>query len=126
MAYPALSDRRSHSRRMPIWGALLIALLLAFPATALALPPANDAFVAAELLTGSTATAGTSNVEATKETGEPNHAGTTGGHSVWYRWIAPADGVATIDTAGSTFDTVLGVYTGLTVDGLTLIASNDE
>jgi hypothetical protein len=33
-----------------------------------------------------------------------------GGRSIWYRWTAPADGTATFDTAGSGFDTLLGVF----------------
>ena len=32
----------------------------------------------------------------------------------------------TIDTAGSDFDTLLAVYTGSSVDGLTVVASNDD
>ena len=48
----------------------------------------------------------------------------TGGER-WYSWRAPGTGIATFDTAGSTFDTVLAVYTG-TADALTLIASDDD
>src|SRR4051812_46610388 len=107
MAYPALPDHHSNSRRMLILGALVAVLLLALPTRAFAAPPPNDAFAAAELLTGPTATASGSNAEATKETGEPNHAGNSGGHSVWYRWIAPEGGIATIDTFNSGFDTTL-------------------
>ena len=58
--------------------------------------------------------------------GEPNHAGQTGGKSVWYRWTAPAAGSVTVDTFGSGFDTVLGIYTGTTVNALTPVASNDD
>src|SRR5204863_9923489 len=64
--------------------------------------------------------------EATKETGEPNHAGNSGGHSIWYCWTAPDSGSVTFDTIGSNFDTLLAVYTGDTVNGLTLKASNDN
>jgi hypothetical protein len=125
MAYPTSIPHRP--KRACVLGMLLAAcVLLAIPCVAHALAPANDNFAAAELLTGSSATAGGSSTEATKETGEPNHAGNTGGHSLWYRWIAPADGVATIDTLTSNFDTVLAVYSGVTVDGLTRLASNDD
>ena len=48
----------------------------------------------------------------------------TGGER-WYSWRAPSSGIATFDTAGSTFDTVLSVYTG-TADALTLIATDDD
>jgi hypothetical protein len=64
------------------------------------------------------------NVRATKESGEPNHAGNIGGASVWYQWTAPASGSVTFDTIGSTFDTVLAAYTGSSVGALTSVASN--
>jgi len=67
-----------------------------------------------------------SNLGATKEAGEPNHAGNPGGASIWYGWTAPISGVATFDTLGSTFNTLLGVYTGNSVNALTLVASNDD
>ena len=40
--------------------------------------------------------------------------------------IAPADGGVAIDTAGSSFDTHLGVYTGDSVSGLSHVASHDS
>src|SRR5204863_391183 len=57
---------------------------------------------------------------------EPLHAGNAGGKSVWYSWTAPASGQATINTAGSSFDTLLGVYRGTSVSALTLVGSNDD
>jgi uncharacterized repeat protein (TIGR01451 family) len=66
------------------------------------------------------------NVGATKESGEPNHAGNAGGKSVWGKWTAPYTGSVQIDTHGSSFDTLLGVYTGVTVASLTPIAANDD
>jgi hypothetical protein len=63
---------------------------------------------------------------ATKEAGEPNHAGVTGSHSLWYRWTAPYSGAVTISTAGSDFDTTLGLYQGTGVGTLTALASNDD
>ncbi|MDB6057711.1 MAG: hypothetical protein JWO95_1555 [Verrucomicrobiales bacterium] len=67
-----------------------------------------------------------SNVGATKEAGEPDHGGATGGKSVWWTWTAPASGIVSITTDGSSFDTTLGVYTGTTVSALTSIAQDDE
>ncbi|HEX8066882.1 MAG TPA: hypothetical protein VF520_10175 [Thermoleophilaceae bacterium] len=75
-----------------------------------AAPPANDEVAGAAALTGSTASAAGSNVGATEQAGEPDHAGNPGGASVWWRWTAPADGVLRATTAGSGFDTLLGVY----------------
>lgn len=90
--------------------------------------PANDNFANAIALTlsNNSATATGYNTNATKQSGEPNHAGTTGGHSVWWKWTAPTAGSMTVDTLGSYFDTALGVYTGSAVNSLTTIGSNDD
>lgn len=102
-------------------------LFVLVPASASAAPPANDDFADAEVIsgTGPLAVDGT-NVEATKEAGEPNHAGNVGGHSVWYEWTAPGDGDVTVATCTSLFDTLLAAYTGNDVSGLTEVASNDD
>lgn len=69
-----------------------------------------------------------SNIGATNEFGEPRHAGKPGGSSVWYRWIAPSNGIARFNTRGSTFDTLLAVYTGANLLTLTSgsVAYNDD
>jgi sugar lactone lactonase YvrE len=67
-----------------------------------------------------------SNVAATKEPGEPAHAGDSGGRSVWWRWTAPSAGPVTLTTLGSRFDTVLAVYTGSAVNALANVTSNDN
>jgi hypothetical protein len=54
-----------------------------------------------------------STVGATKELGEPNHAGQPGGASYWYSYTALTSGTLEFDTAGSTFNTILAVYIGL-------------
>lgn len=106
---------------------VVVALFLARAAgPAHAAPPANDNFASAQVITGPSGAVAGTNVEATKETGEPNHAGSSGGASIWYAWTAPATGGYTFDTCASDFDTVLGVYTGTTVDMLTTVASNDD
>ena len=88
--------------------------------------PANDNFSSAFAISGSQGTTNGTNVRATKESGEPNHAGNAGGASIWYNWTAPASGSVTIDTIGSTLDTVLAVYTGSSVGSLTTIASDND
>jgi len=88
--------------------------------------PANAAFASAQALTGANATVTGTNVNATKESSEPNHAGNTGGKSVWYKWPPQASGTTTKDTAGSNFDTLLAVYTGGAVNSLTEVASNND
>jgi hypothetical protein len=89
-------------------------------------PPPNDKFANAQTITGSQGSINGTNIGATKESGEPNHAGQPGGTSVWYRWQAPANGPAAFKTSGSNFNTLLAVYTGSAVTSLTPIASNDD
>lgn len=88
--------------------------------------PANDLFASRILITGSSNQVSGSNLGATKEAGEPNHDGNPGGKSVWWTWTAPLTGLATIRTVGSSFDTLLAVYTGTAVNNLTLLASDDQ
>ncbi|HTH49453.1 MAG TPA: SBBP repeat-containing protein, partial [Candidatus Limnocylindria bacterium] len=76
--------------------------------------PVNDDFAARLPLTGVRITAAGRNLGATKEAGEPDHAGNPGGTSLWWRWTAPADGRLTLSTEGSDFDTLLAAYTGET------------
>jgi subtilase family serine protease len=90
------------------------------------LAPANDNFASAQVLTGTTATATGTNTAATKEPGEPNILANLGGKSVWYAWTAPSSGTVKINTEGSNFDTMMGVYTGSTVSALTTVAQNDD
>jgi hypothetical protein len=53
-----------------------------------------------------------STVGATKEAGEPNHCGISGGASEWFAWQSPTNGSAVVTTDGSNFDTLLAVYVG--------------
>ena len=91
-------------------------------------PPSNDNFADARNITGCSASVRGTNLNATKETGEPNHSPDNNGgtHSVWYQWQAPSNGTATFTTAGSGYDTVLAVYTGTSVNTLSLIGKNDD
>ena len=89
-------------------------------------PISNDDFVHAYELAGTMSETYGSNLLASFEAGEPYNIGSTGGKSVWWQWTAPDSGVVTVSTAGSTFDTTLGVYSGTSVDGLTQIAVNDD
>jgi hypothetical protein len=89
-------------------------------------PPSNDNFASAQVISGNTGAVVSSNANATKEPGEPSHGGNPGGASLWYSWQAPASGAATFTTTGSSFDTLLGVYTGGSVNALTTVAGNDD
>jgi len=87
----------------------------------------NDNFVDSISLSGFSASDIGSNIDATGESGEPNHAFVSEPlNSVWWSWTAPEDGFAIIDTFGSNYDTSLGVYTGSAVNSLTEVASNDD
>lgn len=91
-------------------------------------PPPNDNFANAQIIGGCSGTVTGTNVSATKETGEPAHWPASPGsiRSVWYQWQAPASTSVTIDTIGSAYDTLLAVYTGTSVGGLTLVQNNDD
>ena len=88
--------------------------------------PMNDHFVNACDFGSASGWSG-SNVGATAETGEPlinRWSGAT--TTVWCVWMASANGTATFDTVGSSFDTVIGVYTGYALDNLSVVAEDDD
>lgn len=47
---------------------------------------------------------------ATTDPSEPTHCSTTGGSSYWLAYQPPVNGTITLDTIGSTYDTVMEVY----------------
>jgi len=89
-------------------------------------PPRNDNFANRITLAGRAISTSGHNNQATLESGEAQHTDHPGGASVWWSWTAPASGKATISTLGSSFDTILAVYTGDSIDMLTRIARNDD
>lgn len=89
-------------------------------------PPANDFFVNAIPLTGAAGTVSGNNTAASKEVGEPNPAGNPGGRSLWWSYTPTSDGILELSTSGSTFDTIMGLYTGTNVANLTTIVDNDD
>jgi len=88
--------------------------------------PPNDNFASTQVVSGNSGTVNGTNRFATKETGEPIHSPDDfpSERSIWYRWTAPNNGTVTMTTAGSSFDTLLAVYTGSTVNALTLPGPN--
>jgi hypothetical protein len=120
------------NRTVSAAAAVAALLWLCLGGTAFAAAPANDNFANATPLSGLHASATGTNVEATTESGEPEHTDpawlgsvTPGKHSVWWSWTAPSDADVTVDTCGSSFDTLLAVYSGGGVEALTPVASND-
>jgi uncharacterized delta-60 repeat protein len=101
--------------------------------------PANDNFANAAVISGATGTTNGSNVGATLETPcETNTINTDDNglqpvtNSVWYAWTAPATGTALFNTVGSSFDTVLAIWTtanpagGLCDPSVANIAADDD
>lgn len=91
----------------------------------------TDAFAGRQLLPEASGSLAGSNIGATREAGEPEHADKAGGSSVWVSWLAPTNGIATFRTAGSSFDTLLAAYyirdsDAPTLDNLREAASNDD
>jgi len=84
----------------------------------------GDDFVQRIPIVGYTITTSGSNVGATRELGEPSHAGTPGGSSVWWTWTAPFSSSVTISATGTGFSPALGVYVGDSVPNLAVITSD--
>lgn len=86
----------------------------------------SDNFATSASLEGAIGNKFDHNGNATKQAGEPNHAGNEGGKSLWYAWTANAATPVTFETSGSGFDTLLAVYTGNALNSLTLVTANDD
>jgi probable HAF family extracellular repeat protein len=113
---PGLSGRCRTGGRLNLYKAL----------TSVSSRPGNDNFTNRVTLPQTKATISAINVDGTKESGEPDHAANTGGKSIWWSWHPTVDGLATISTKGSSFNTLLGVYTGSKLTNLTAVATNDD
>lgn len=91
--------------------------------------PFSDNFASSPSL-GSVASGmvSSSNVGATVESGEPSPGFIPGGASVWLRWTCPSNqtGIASFSLAGSSFDTLIAVYTGPTLSALTPVVFDDD
>lgn len=110
-----------------LFTAIIAAALIGFcTVEARAAAPVNDGFSAAQTLSGLSGSVTGTNVDATKQAGEPTHAWNRGGSSVWYKYVATGNGVLTVDTLNSSFDSLLAVYTGTTLNNLLLVAANDD
>ncbi len=86
----------------------------------------NDTFALRSLLSGATFYTTATSAQATRETGEPAHAGSVAAKSLWWTWTAPESGLVSISTKGSDFDTVLAVYTGNSVGALQAVSNNND
>ena len=77
---------------------------------------------------GYTSTQIFSTIYSSKEPGEPDHAGEAGGASEWFSFQPTNSGTLHINTDGSSYDTVLAVYTGPgdSFETLTEVASDNN
>jgi hypothetical protein len=96
-----------------------------------AAPPANDNFVSAIAVTAATFTSSVDNSGATSEATDPVPPCVAGlsknptGKSVWWKYTAGSAGTAVITTLGSSYDTVLSVYTGAPGNFVNVACNND-
>jgi hypothetical protein len=102
--------------------------IVSFNTNVFAVPPTNDNFVNAEVVSGIAVHLTRTNVDATKEVGEPNHANNTGGKSVWFKWTAPMSRTMSFTTnrSSTNIDTLLNVYTGSAVNSLSHVTANNS
>jgi len=103
-----------------------VVALLVFGVAPAFCQPINDNFTNAWILIGQVGKITGQNTGATIEPGEPIHWSGSAGHSVWYSWTAPYNGMVVFTTEGSRFNTVLAVYTGQELTNLNLVANNDD
>ena len=88
--------------------------------------PSNDDFARARRVTGARGSVRGTNVGASAEAGERPHAGRAAAASMWYRWRAPSTRLVSLETCGSTFDTIVAVYRGTSMRRLRLVGQNDD
>ena len=91
--------------------------------------PVNDmADLPTSLGNGVSFTQSGSLLGATAQSGEPALARLPATRSVWFTYTAPATGRLVVDTIGSDFNSVLGVYSGTVgvFSSLKLLAANDD
>lgn len=89
--------------------------------------PGNDDFANPRLLEGDEVETTGVNFGATKEPGEPNHAGDPGGASVWFAWKAPRAERVTIDSCSfDAWENVVAVYRGSSLQNLEAVGSSSS
>lgn len=93
----------------------------------LALNPAlNDHFSNCINLLDGTGSLSGSSLGTTREAGEGFHASVGGSNSVWFCFTPAFSGTFQFDTIGSSYDTLLAVYTGSAVHSLTVVTFDNN
>lgn len=89
-------------------------------------PNIADNFADRIVLSGTRGSWSGSTSDATREPNEPAHDGRPGNKSAWWSFTPPFSGTLRLDTAGSNFDTMVGLYTGDSLGSLQYRGSNDN
>jgi hypothetical protein len=123
--WPKPIKASTSSSRLRLCRAWLLSGLISLALTvgSYAAIPSNDSFLNGKLITGGLGTLSASNVDASKEEGEPAHAGNAGGKSVWYLWHCSSGGTVDFSVQDATFGYALAIYVEKTLESLTPIAS---
>ena len=105
----------------------VVNLTLSFLSSGEATRPRNDDFVNALEIKGSQISTTGTNVLASGQASEPVHGESSPPvNSVWWKWTASHAGFTAISTDGSDFDTTLALYSGSSIETLTLLDVNDD
>ena len=89
--------------------------------------PANNNFLSSSKVPDNGGVVFGDNTFATMEFGEPVHAAVSSvANSVWWNFAPTKSGIVLVDTAGSSFDTVVAVYTGNALTNLVHIAATND
>jgi hypothetical protein len=102
--------------------------------TVIASPPANDNFAGSINITSTPFTDTKDSSGATAQSSDPNlaafstcvPAGSGQSNTIWYKFVPTGSGTANIDTIGSSYDSVLSVWSGTSQTALTPVACNDD
>lgn len=98
---------------------------IAAPGIPLAPVPANDDFASPVEVTPLPFNHQIDTTRATQANDDPSLCAGEESATVWYRFVPPSAGTLTVDTFGSSYDTVLAVFTGER-GALTIQACNDD
>ena len=96
------------------------------PSNSIDIEVSNDFFSGATELLGRSGSIAANNRYATLEDDEPSLGVGFGGATLWFTYTPSSDGSLTVNTQGSTFDTVLTAYRGSSLTSLTRLAINDD
>jgi subtilisin family serine protease/outer membrane protein assembly factor BamB len=75
----------------------------------------NDNFDSAQLVSGRSWNVAGDNRSATRESKEPTILNNAGGHSLWYKWVAPATRNYHLSSFSADFNTMVAIYTGTSI-----------